>query len=428
MQRPSRSIHILAALLLGGAASVHGQAPPATPAPTAASAARAGADGFGLKSADGAFQIRLRGYAQLDSRFFLDDPGDVATDTFVLRRVRPIVEGTVFGWVDFRVMPDFGGGATVLQDAYVDLKPSTALRLRAGKFKPPVGLERLQSATSLLFVERAFPTSLVPNRDLGLQIFGDVLDERLSYAIGVFNGVTDGGSGDGDASDGKDVAGRLFARPFRKDGPPALRGLGLGIAASSGRQSGTRTAPGLPAFKTSGQLTFFGYTAGATAADTVIADGTRWRLSPQATYTWGPVGLLAEYVSSTQDVRKGTIERSLTHRAWQVAATYVLFGGSASFEGVKPGKPFRPGTGGWGALEVVGRVSRLRVDPDTFPVFADATAAAGTARSWALGLGWSLNASLRLLTDYERTSFDAGSKAGDRDPESLLISRLQIAW
>ena len=38
----------------------------------------------------------------------------------------------------------------------------------AGKFKVPVGLERLQSANDIRFVERAFPTSLLPNRDLGV--------------------------------------------------------------------------------------------------------------------------------------------------------------------------------------------------------------------------------------------------------------------
>ena len=32
-------------------------------------------------------------------------------DTFILRRVRPTVEGTFGGIYDFRFMPDFGGGA-----------------------------------------------------------------------------------------------------------------------------------------------------------------------------------------------------------------------------------------------------------------------------------------------------------------------------
>ncbi|HVH27644.1 MAG TPA: hypothetical protein VM818_12830 [Vicinamibacterales bacterium] len=43
-----------------------------------------------------------------------------------------------------------------------------------GKGKTPFGLERLHSASSLLFVDRAAPTALVPNRGLGIQVLGDI--------------------------------------------------------------------------------------------------------------------------------------------------------------------------------------------------------------------------------------------------------------
>jgi phosphate-selective porin OprO/OprP len=39
---------------------------------------------------------------------------------------------------------------------------------RAGQYKAPVGLERLQSASAIVFLERAFPTELAPNRDRGV--------------------------------------------------------------------------------------------------------------------------------------------------------------------------------------------------------------------------------------------------------------------
>ena len=63
--------------------------------------------------------------------------------------------------------------------------------LTAGKFKVPVGLERLQSATDIRFIERAFPTSLVPNRDLGLSFGGDAAGGVVNYSFGYFNGVSD---------------------------------------------------------------------------------------------------------------------------------------------------------------------------------------------------------------------------------------------
>src|SRR5688572_6416935 len=143
----------------------------------------AGAGGFSLRSGDTNFVLKIRGYLQTDGRFFADDfQGGVANDTFLMRRVRPIFEGTVFEKYDYRVMLDFGSGATstgpnngFVQDAYLNARLSPAFQVQAGKFKEPVGLERLQSAANLLFVERSYPTQLLPNRDVGIQAHGSVL-------------------------------------------------------------------------------------------------------------------------------------------------------------------------------------------------------------------------------------------------------------
>ena len=66
-------------------------------------------------------------------------------DTFLIRRLRPQLAGTVFGLADFLFVPDFAGSQAVVFDAYADVHPTPFLRLRAGKFKSPLGLERLQS-------------------------------------------------------------------------------------------------------------------------------------------------------------------------------------------------------------------------------------------------------------------------------------------
>src|SRR6476661_7397516 len=131
-------------------------------------------DGFSIKSADGKYAVRLKGLVQTDGRFFLSDSAVPVTNTFFLRRARPILEATVGKYLEFRLQPDFGQGTTVLFDAYSDVKVSPALAVRIGKFKPPVGLERLQSAGDIVFAERALPTNLAPNRDIGIQVSGDI--------------------------------------------------------------------------------------------------------------------------------------------------------------------------------------------------------------------------------------------------------------
>jgi len=387
-----------------------------------------GKDGFSIKSADGAYVLKVRGYAQFDGRFFRNDDQRPAIDTFTLRRVRPIFEGTVFKIFDFRIMPDFGQGTSTLYDAYLEGRFSPLFKVRAGKFKPPVGLERLQSATDILFVERALPTNLVPNRDLGIQISGDVNGGVASYAVGYFNGVVDGGNqADADNNDSKDTEARIFVQPFLVSGGP-LKNLGFGVSGTTGNHEGTLTAPGLPSYRTPAQATFFSYRSDATAAGTVLADGRHTRFSPQGYFYSGPFGLLAEYVQSKQEVRRGTVTADLTHTAWQAAASWVLTGGDASFKGVAQKKVFDPANHTWGAFELAARYSKLELDDDTFPTFASPASAARSAEAWAVGLNWYLNRNLKVMLDYEQTTFEGGATAGDREDENILFSRFQIAF
>ncbi len=74
---------------------------PAWPAAVEGSASRtpkitAGDQGFSLASPDGEFTLQLKGVLQVDSRTFFNDAGIVGNDGFLLRRARPVLEGTVF--------------------------------------------------------------------------------------------------------------------------------------------------------------------------------------------------------------------------------------------------------------------------------------------------------------------------------------------
>jgi phosphate-selective porin OprO and OprP len=392
----------------------------------------AGASGFQIRSADTNFVLKIRGYAQADSRWYIDDNTPV-NDTFLMRRVRPIIEGTVFEKYDYRLMLDFGSGVTAsaannayVQDAYLNARFLPEFQVQAGKFKEPVGLERLQSGANLLFVERAYPTQLLPNRDVGVQLHGDVLNGSLSYALGLFNGVADGGSGDIDRTDDeKDVAARLFAHPFKNTEIEALQGLGIGVAGTYGNQAGTPRS-----YTSPGQQTIFSYHTGT---NPVTQDGTVWRISPQAYYYWKSLGVLAEYAISSHDVTRTvggvTSSSELEHTAWQVALSYFLTGEDNSFRAVTPLKPFGWGGDGWGAFEIAARVSGLRLDRDTFPTFANPDTSARDAMSYTLGLNWHLNRNVKASVNYEHTDF----KGGDLNPviangEDVIMTRAQISF
>jgi phosphate-selective porin OprO and OprP len=390
--------------------------------------ATAGRDGFSFRSADGAFQLRVRGYVQADYREFLGDDERPATDTFILRRVRPIFEGTLWKIFDFRLMPDFGGGTTVLQDAYIDLRLRPFAKVRVGKQKQPFGIERLLSASSLPFVERALPTAVAGNRDVGVVLYGDVMKDRLSYWAGVFNGVTDGASADADDGDGKDVVGRFMVHPFRGTGHERVEGLGAGFAASYGSQRGNLLLPGLATYRSSGQQVFFQYRTDATTAGTAVADGTRYRLSAQGYLYSGRLGVLAEQVFSSQEVRLDVTRDTLGANSWQVLGSWVLTGERASVNGVTPRDAFEPSSGKIGAFEVTARYHQLSTDSDAFPTFANPLVAARAAKAWAAGVNWYLNRSIKVTTNYEQTRFEGGAAVGDRPTEHDVLTRVQFGF
>ena len=107
----------------------------------------------------------------------------------------------------------------------------------------------------------------------------------------------------------------------------------------------------------------------------------------------------------------------------------VLTGEDASYRGVvKPAHPFTLDGEGWGAFEVVGRLGRLDIDDDAFPLFADPASAGVSARSWGLGLNWYLTGNLKLVANYTETEFDAASGATPREDEKAFFTRTQFSF
>ena len=388
----------------------------------------AGRDTFSITSPDKTFRLRVGGHLQLDGKTFADDSAHLVTDAFNIRRARPVFEGSLGKFVDFRFVPDLGNGQALVYDAYADIKITPYTVLRGGKFKTPLGLEALQNDADRTFIENALPSDLVPNRDEGFQLHGDIA-QRVNYRVAVVNGAPDGASIDGAKNNGKDVVGRVFATPFAPSGIAALKGLGFGVGASTGHQDEGAL---LPTFKsTGGQAVFFAY---GTKTVTPFADGRRLTYTPQLYYYAGPFGLLAEYVDSAQKVaatiNSVTTVRDIDNHAWQMAGAWVLTGEKKSYRSVVPRRSLEiDGDHGAGAWELVGRYTVLNVDKTAFADgFADPTKSARAARAWALGVNWYLNYFTKLQFNYEQTRFEQGAATGNRPTEHAFMERLQIAF
>ena len=400
-----------------------------------------GANGFNLSAPDTNFVIQLHGLAQLDNRSFFNDGGLNGNDGFLLRRARPIITGTVYHDFDFNFTPEFGGSTVQILDAYLNYRFNPALQLEAGKFKAPIGLEHLQPDRDLLFNERSLATDLVPNRDVGVELHGDLFGGGASYALALLDGDTDYNSTtvNTPTEDNRSVEGRLFFQPWKNSHVKALNGLGFGVGGSYlVNNPATNTATGLTGgYTTDGQQKFFTFNSGVNARD----EG--WRISPQAYYYYGPLGLMAEYVISDQSAKRtagvATAVEELQNRAWEITGSWLLTGEDASYNGVTPRHPFDPHNGEWGALQLVARYGELDVDNNAFigsttTRLADPTKSASGAQAWAIGLNWYLNRNVRANLSYSHTAFSAwnGNKissgnVGAQD-ESVLFTRLQLSF
>lgn len=78
-------------------------------------------DGFFLESPNGDFKMKPRGYIQTQVRDFPSETGRTGADSIFMRRVRAVIEGTVFKYFDYKFMPSFDSGTAALQDAYFDI-------------------------------------------------------------------------------------------------------------------------------------------------------------------------------------------------------------------------------------------------------------------------------------------------------------------
>ncbi|MEK7392032.1 MAG: porin, partial [Fibrobacterota bacterium] len=318
---------------------------------------QANASGLWIRSADSAYSIRFRGQVRNGANWDLNDENKKTLDQFQNTTVRFGFDGVIGKGIEYKINSDWSKGSVALQDAFFDVKLTRWLKARTGKFQVPLGLERCVSPTDLLFYDRAFPSQIAPNRDVGAQLFGGFASDRVQYSVGVFNGGADASNINNDVNDDKDLYARLWVLPL-KGVSDFVGNLGIGFGANAGYHDGAVPA----AFKTNSGSTFFSWKS----ADTL--EGLGYRLAPQAQWSYGPFLAYGEWIQSVQDIKRGTTvvatdsvgtasatkgivyrynkttagvaKQELSVAAWQTAISWVISGEDASDKGVVPRHPF----------------------------------------------------------------------------------------
>ncbi|HXT50617.1 MAG TPA: porin [Thermoanaerobaculia bacterium] len=139
----------------------------------------------------GLIQAQVEFGDQGDSRF------GSSNDRIYLRRARINAGGRFLEEFDFRVEVDMAGTLSnttglraQLTDGFVTWNRYPEANVRIGQFKAPFGYEQLVPDPTLFSLERTLATDRITlSRQLGVQVSGSLLDRRLSYAVGAFNGT-----------------------------------------------------------------------------------------------------------------------------------------------------------------------------------------------------------------------------------------------
>jgi Phosphate-selective porin O and P len=283
---------------------------------------------FFIRSPDGQFSISPYGYVDNDYRAYKGD--GAPADTFILRRARFGFQGNYGSHFDFALLTDAAATTgSVVRDVYLNVRIRPEFQFQAGQFKTPFAQEAGTGATNLDFVERGFQSMLYPSaasafRSPGIALHGDIDGGVVQYWGGAFNGK---GYAIANTTNQLEFVGRLRLYPFRKSKSGWFKDLALGGAIDRARSRGLSGDQSFSGALPDAAYTFFPQFA---------INGPIQRYNGEFTYLKSGLSLRGEFdqlnmsrnnTGSEQAGGLGFLSLpSITAKAWNVSATYLLTG------------------------------------------------------------------------------------------------------
>jgi len=375
-------------------------------------------EGIRFDSPNGEFKMKLGGRIQNDWAFFdLDDDIEDQVGEFEdgteFRRARLYISGTVYDNVEFKAQYDFAGGDTDFKDVFLGLKGTPIGGIRVGHFKEPFSLEELTSAKYITFLERALPIeAFVPSRNTGVMVHNHILEDRLTYAVGVFRDSAGDEYGN-DMGDEYNVTGRITGLPWYENKGERMLHVGVGASVRNEyknhlSQSKLEVDQEVGRFRSRPEA----HLAAARLVDTKMLQMDEMVLvGAEAALVFGPLSLQGEYILANVDGDEDS-DRDFDDdgapdygyfdsndlQGFYIYASYFLTGehraykpAEAAFSRVKPNRNFLQ-DGGPGAWEAVARYSHLDLE--------DGDVNGGEQDDITLGLNWYLNPNVRVMLNY----------------------------
>ncbi len=397
-------------------------------------------NGFICRTADKEHTIQFGGRVQADYAFATGGEDvksalgrDSLGDGAEIRRVRLFAAGTIYDTVKFKAEFGFGdqvagdgGGEVSLKDAYIEFRKIPYIgNIRTGHFKEPFSLDELTSSKYYTFMERATPNALRIARNIGIMAHNKVLNQRATYAVGVFMDADDLGDTSAGGALGEEkynFTARLTGLPYYMDKGRKLAHLGVaysyrnpldndGDGTSDVRFRQRPEAHMAPRFVDTGRIEFV---------------DKEQRLAVEGAGVWGPLSFQSEYIQTWIDLES---RPDPTFSGYYFQGSYFLTGehrpyskSSGVFGRLKPKENFLGKGGRLGAWEVAARYSHLDLN--------DANIGGGKLDNYTFGLNWYLNPNVRWMVNavLSKTK-DSVSVVGITDGNAQFYqTRVQIDW
>jgi phosphate-selective porin len=326
-------------------------------------------------------EFKIGGIIQAQADF--GDQGDARwasdNDRFYIRRARIKALGRFLEDFDFKIELDLAGSLgestglrAQLTDAWLNWNRYDFARVKAGQFFPAFGYEKRQDPASLQSVEFSLAGDrLLPERQLGVQWWGDTLDKRVAWALGLFNGMNANNSLND--NDNFMVVPRIEAAPWQGQlfGRDSRWSVGL-----SGLYTDDERFPLTPDLVPPGQTNIFA--------------GQRYEIGVDTQLRAGPFLLWAEYLAAHYDPDQ--------FASYDAEGWYVLVGYDVT-------------------KKLQALVKFETFDPDT-DVSGDST------DTWTFGLSYAIKGNnLKVYLNYLLMDVP-----GEPDLQQKILTRLQASF
>lgn len=258
--------------------------------------------------------------------------------------------------------------------------------LTLGKQKEGVGHEYVAPGTQLMFMERGSGVpAFVKQRNLGIRYSNSVLNQRMTYTLGVFNSWLEKGNDKSFSENGTQITARVTGLPLYTSDRDLLHlGIGLRHAKAPDGKLSYKAKPEVntaPSYINTGSFD-------ATNSNILMLEAIKVN---------GPVSLIAEYMNNF--VKSSSLNNpNLSY--WQVGGSWFITGENRKYNRnngnlgkLIPNKnfKFRKGSGP-GAFELGARYTRSN--------FSDEGLSGGQLGRFTMAASWYPNAHFRYSINY----------------------------